>query len=232
MQTDEYAVIYKTISIPATANVMRFDHRFMTNQEGITLQTYYGNDLVHNTFATDASLGVMNTTDWIPVSSWQSRTLQIALVLVSDSGLPGHAVIDNLQFASQEFPSTDSDGDGITDSVEGIGDADGDGLLDYLDTDSDGDGLLDADEQIADTDGDGIPDFLDAFNGIVWVQFDWTGIETGAENTPFASLEVAAGYVQSGGTVLIRPGGSDEVLTLTNPMRIEAPEGLVRVGIP
>ena len=66
---------------------------------------------------------------------------------------------------------TDSDGDGILDSIEkGTGvtlaDTDNDNIPDYLDTDSDGDGISDAIEKgsgtaVADTDGDGIPDFRD-----------------------------------------------------------------------
>ncbi|MEY5034888.1 MAG: hypothetical protein RL447_1266, partial [Bacteroidota bacterium] len=66
---------------------------------------------------------------------------------------------------------TDSDGDGIPDSIEGTGDSDGDGIPDYLDTDSDNDGIPDAQEDAGcngaspcvptDTDGDGIPNYLD-----------------------------------------------------------------------
>ncbi len=62
----------------------------------------------------------------------------------------------------------DTDHDGIADQVEGMGDADGDGIPNYLDDDSDGDGIPDSVEARstdpcapADTDGDGIPDFLD-----------------------------------------------------------------------
>ena len=56
---------------------------------------------------------------------------------------------------------TDSDGDGIDDSVEGTTDTDGDGTPNYLDTDSDGDGIPDIDEGTIDTDGDGTPNYLD-----------------------------------------------------------------------
>ncbi len=38
---------------------------------------------------------------------------------------------------------TDSDGDGISDAIEGTDDLDGDGIPNYLDLDSDGDGVLD-----------------------------------------------------------------------------------------
>jgi len=55
----------------------------------------------------------------------------------------------------------DDDGDGILDSVEGIGDPDDDGLPNHLDTDSDGDGISDATEGTADPDLDGIPNYLD-----------------------------------------------------------------------
>jgi MYXO-CTERM domain-containing protein len=60
---------------------------------------------------------------------------------------------------------TDSDGDGYTDSFEGLADTDGDTLPDYRDTDSDGDTLTDAAERAAgtdhrhpDSDGDCLPD--------------------------------------------------------------------------
>ncbi len=61
---------------------------------------------------------------------------------------------------------TDSDGDGIPDSVEkGTGatpaDTDGDGIPDYKDLDSDGDGIPDSIEGTGDVDGDGIPNYLD-----------------------------------------------------------------------
>ena len=63
------------------------------------------------------------------------------------------------------LPSTDQDGDGLLDTVEGITDSDGDGDQNYLDSDSDGDGLSDVTEANApeglDPDGDLIPNYLD-----------------------------------------------------------------------
>jgi subtilisin-like proprotein convertase family protein len=58
-------------------------------------------------------------------------------------------------------PNPDQDGDGIPDVVEGLGDADSDGLQNYLDADSDGDTIPDSVEGTGDVDGDSIPNFLD-----------------------------------------------------------------------
>ncbi len=57
--------------------------------------------------------------------------------------------------------SGDADGDGIPDSVEGVGDPDEDGIPNMEDTDSDGDGIPDATEGAGDWDGDNTPDYLD-----------------------------------------------------------------------
>ena len=63
----------------------------------------------------------------------------------------------------------DADGDTICDADEGTGDADGDGIPNYLDPDSDGDGIPDSVEAgdsdprtpPRDSNGDGVPDALD-----------------------------------------------------------------------
>ncbi|HMQ10416.1 MAG TPA: OmpA family protein [Oligoflexia bacterium] len=57
---------------------------------------------------------------------------------------------------------TDHDGDGQLTGDEGIADADGDGVPNYLDTDSDDNGVSDSLDSTADTDGDGTPDYIDA----------------------------------------------------------------------
>ncbi len=56
--------------------------------------------------------------------------------------------------------TTDADGTGIPDYLEG--DRDNDGQPDVTDPDDDNDGLLDALEGTGDTDGDGVPDAFDA----------------------------------------------------------------------
>ncbi|WP_053233767.1 hypothetical protein [Sandaracinus amylolyticus] len=64
--------------------------------------------------------------------------------------------------------TTDSDGDGLYDAMEGTSDWDGDGTANHLDTDSDGDGLLDSAEsgglggcRARNSDDDAIADYLD-----------------------------------------------------------------------
>lgn len=60
----------------------------------------------------------------------------------------------------------DSDGDGLFDGAEGVGNTDGDDLIDALDDDDDNDGVLTQIEApegvIVDTDGDGIYDHLES----------------------------------------------------------------------
>ncbi len=59
---------------------------------------------------------------------------------------------------------TDSDNDGIDDSVETVVDSDNDGVSNYVDLDSDNDGVSDEEEGTDDSDGDGIPNYLDNDN--------------------------------------------------------------------
>jgi hypothetical protein len=102
--------------------------------------------------------------------------------------------------------SRDSDGDGLTDAVEGKNendnspsrDSDGDGQPDYLDTDSDNNGLSDQSEMcpparvlsillkpacdgqtLYDFDGDSIPDYTDQDNDLDSVQ---SSLKTGLED--------------------------------------------------
>ena len=72
---------------------------------------------------------------------------------------------DGPDFGALEFMSddpSDLDADGIRDTVEGLGDPDGDNIPNYLDEDSDNDGILDTDAGTTDIDGDGVPNFRDA----------------------------------------------------------------------
>ena len=60
-----------------------------------------------------------------------------------------------------DFRETDSDSDGISDSLETAVDVDSDGEFDFRDTDSDSDGIADSLESTVDTDSDGMADFRD-----------------------------------------------------------------------
>jgi len=90
----------------------------------------------------------------------------------SATGTDAAGNTESVSFTATIDVGVDTDADGISDAVEGVGqtdqdgvpipiDTDGDGIEDYLDTDSDGDGILDADETATDSDGDGIADYID-----------------------------------------------------------------------
>ena len=70
------------------------------------------------------------------------------------------------------------------------GDADADGIPDYLDTDSDNDGIPDAAEGTMDTDKDGIPNFLDRDS-------DGDGIADGIEKTGDADKDGKANLIDT-----------------------------------
>ena len=70
------------------------------------------------------------------------------------------------------------------------GDADADGIPDYLDTDSDNDGIPDAAEGRTDTDKDGIPNFLDRDS-------DGDGIADGIEKTGDADKDGKANLIDT-----------------------------------
>lgn len=91
-----------------------------------------------------------------PVSP--DHNLPIGL-LTGITAVPAHT-LHRYQIAEVNF-GQDSDGDGISDAVEGYDDPDGDDLPNYLDPDSDGDGIDDAVEGAGDADGDSTPNFLD-----------------------------------------------------------------------
>jgi len=145
----------------------------------------------------------------------------------------------------------DCDRDGIPNSQEGTGDADGDGLPNHRDDDADGDDVPDSIEGTGDTDGDGIPDFLDTdsdndgvpdgedpdrllpINGMFgvfhtgggWVVRILAG--TGeSEPTVLSGLDGITAAARRGNTLLLATGDSDDSL-----YRLTLPGGpLVRLG--
>ena len=87
------------------------------------------------------------------------------------TSIPKTLQFDSLCGAITVAGTSDTDGDGISDDLEGGTDINGDGIPDldidsdgiynFLDLDSDGDGVDDAAEGTADSNTNGIPDYLD-----------------------------------------------------------------------
>jgi hypothetical protein len=71
------------------------------------------------------------------------------------------SVETNVDFAVPLDQMGDQDGDGLQDTNEVQGDADGDGIPNHLDKDSDNDGILDGDEPPGDADNDGLDNVID-----------------------------------------------------------------------
>ncbi|MDA1181976.1 MAG: gliding motility-associated C-terminal domain-containing protein, partial [Bacteroidetes bacterium] len=97
----------------------------------------------------------------------------------------GYNEIDTDSDGNPDYLDTDSDNDGISDSIEGTVDTDADGTGDWRDLDSDADGILDSIEGTVDTDADGTGDWrdldsdadgiLDSIEGTVDTDADGTG---------------------------------------------------------
>ncbi|MFH4968381.1 LamG-like jellyroll fold domain-containing protein [Gaetbulibacter sp. M240] len=98
-----------------------------------------------------------------------------------------------------DFTDTDSDNDGINDSIETTIDTDSDGILNYRDLDSDNDGLLDQTEGEVNSDTDALPNYLD-------LDSDNDGITDNVEAQPTNSYRAPSGI---GGTVNFIDSNSD-----------------------
>lgn len=81
---------------------------------------------------------------------------KLIATIVDEVGNPGTS-----EMSVTVLDSSDQDRDGIPDDIEGVADADGDGVANYLDSDSDNDTIPDQVESAIDTDADQIRDFLD-----------------------------------------------------------------------
>ena len=123
-----------------------------------------------------------------PYGRYQVAEVNLAYILnpPGGSGVGGTGDSDN--DGTPDYLDTDSDGDGILDSVEGTGDTDNDGVPDYLDADSDGDGIPDDVEGAGDIDGDGTPNFQDTDS-------DGDGIPDNVEGTSDADQDGKPNYL-------------------------------------
>ena len=102
----------------------------------------------------------------------------------------------------------DADGDGILNQVEGAGDADGDGSPNSLDLDADNDGFTDADEGEVDANvggPNGYPDFLEVstnpcsfYRDIEQMQRECAGV------MPYVPNEACAGPLTQSGATCVR----------------------------
>ncbi len=89
-----------------------------------------------------------------------------------------------------DYLDTDSDNDGLPDASEGRSDVDKDGYPNFLDRDSDGDGIADGIEKTSDVDKDGKPNYLDTDS-------DGDGIDDKLEGVKDFDKDGQADYVDS-----------------------------------
>jgi hypothetical protein len=144
-------------------------------------------------------------------------------IAVGVSGFPRYASV---------VIERDSDGDGLSDNLEGDGDSDGDGIPNYLDPDSDNDGYTDSVEHAngSDPHDAGSTPVLDE----AWVDFAWPGPRGGTWHWPFRMLGEAVALVAPHGQVRVK-GDTGLALTpetprITKPLELRAEGGPVRVG--
>jgi hypothetical protein len=64
----------------------------------------------------------------------------------------------------------------------------------------------------------------------IWVDFNYTGPETGSEAQPFNTVLEAITALIPGGIIRMRAGSTSETLRLSKPSRLEAVGGPVRIG--
>jgi hypothetical protein len=68
---------------------------------------------------------------------------------------------------------------------------------------------------------------------IVWVDFHWPDVyQDGTEDYPYSSLALGLENVPTSGTIRIKYGISSETPRITQPVRLEASGGPVRIGDP
>jgi len=65
-----------------------------------------------------------------------------------------------------------------------------------------------------------------------WVDFDWSGTQTGLFDAPFATLSAGMDAVPQGGMVVVKSGSYADGIVLTKPMRINSWNGSTILGAP
>ena len=79
--------------------------------------------------------------------------------------------------------------------------------------------------------GPALLDALVGYAGPVFVNFNYTGTQTGSYAQPFNTLAGGTNAVSSGGTIIIETAGSSsETMTISKPMTITSQDGAATVG--
>lgn len=154
-----HAVYYEDLDGPAEFSVQPltpFSDVGLEWTEGSPLFVNEGGEQGYDYLLAPGAAAIDSSVEPAPILAHIAR-LEAALGQPIDPHLPSDAAWDRGAWEN----SYDSDGDGLVDGTEGIGDPDGDGTPNLLDADSDGDGLPDVDEGYGDADADGLPNALD-----------------------------------------------------------------------
>ena len=115
-------------------------------------------DLEHNLYGTSV---IVADTDLDGIDDGQEVNTYSTDPLTNDTDGDGITDGDEIS-AGSSLTDIDEDGDGLTNSAEGLADTDGDGILNYIDRDSDNDGIPDLVENgFSDVDRDGVIDTLE-----------------------------------------------------------------------
>ncbi|MRR32057.1 hypothetical protein EG834_17395 [bacterium] len=69
-----------------------------------------------------------------------------------------------------------------------------------------------------------------AYASLVWVQFNFTGVEDGTQSYPFNTLDEGVNAVTTGGTIRILSGSTATGGRIDKSLRLEAWNGTVTVG--
>jgi len=181
---------------------------------------YYAPDAPEGTYSVQVSAPGFVTQTQNNIDVITNATSMVDFTMVADgSGTDLHASAASLQ---DIFDSLDANSDGkLSFSESGLS------ASDFNDLDTNSDSYLTL-EELLDTTLGGGGDIL-----IVWAMFTTAdpGSESGSEQEPFNTIVEASARVDSGGVVKIKPSQSEEVITLSKAMRLEAPSGTARIGV-
>ena len=213
-------------SAAGDVNYEQFSDRFVVSYEGVP---EYGGVNPNNVQVEMYFDGVISIT-------YLTTTASGALVGLSDGGgTPTGFVSSDLSAELNCAPVSVMEVILIRDLFN-LMDQDKDGLLSF------GESFLVLDAfNFLDTSGDGflsMEELLDYTVGSsgsavdVYVDFAFSGTESGTSGAPFNSVGEGVGFVSAGGDVHLKPGSSSEVMTISKPvvLKRDGVSGVVRIG--